>query len=94
MSIREDTLAAIDLNLLVAFMCIYKEKSITLATKSLGVTQPAVSNSLIRLREKFNDPLFIRSGRGVMATPKAEKIASELCPAMRLIAVMLASNLR
>lgn len=94
MTIREDTFASIDLNLLVVFMCIYKEQSITLAAKSLGVTQPAVSNSLVKLRDKFNDPLFTRSGRGIVATPKAKKIASELRPAMRLITATLASNFR
>ncbi|SDG35617.1 regulatory helix-turn-helix protein, lysR family [Pseudomonas benzenivorans] len=46
MAICEHTIAAIDLHLLVVFMCIYKEQSITSAAKSLGVTQPAVSNSL------------------------------------------------
>ncbi|SDA85813.1 regulatory helix-turn-helix protein, lysR family [Pseudomonas sp. NFPP33] len=94
MTIREEILAAIDLNLLVVFICIHKKQSISLAAKSLGVTQPAVSNSLAKLRQKFNDPLFTRSGKGVVATPKAERIASKLCPAMKLIADAITHNFR
>jgi DNA-binding transcriptional LysR family regulator len=94
MIICEDTFDALDLNLLMVFLRIYKERSLTLAAKSLGVTQPAVSNSLAKLREKFGDPLFTRVGRGVSPTHAADKIAAELCPAMKQIEVTLISYLK
>ncbi|GLK90393.1 LysR family transcriptional regulator [Pseudomonas turukhanskensis] len=94
MIICEDTFDALDLNLLMVFLRIYKERSVTLAAKSLGVTQPAVSNSLAKLREKFGDPLFTRVGRGVSPTHAADKIAAELCPAMKQIEVTLISYLK
>lgn len=57
-----------DLNLLVVFATIYQEKSITKAAEALHVSQPAVSASLSRLREQFNDVLFVRSKNGVTPT--------------------------
>ena len=53
-----------DLNLFKAFDVIYTEKNLTKAGEILGITQPAVSNALSRLREMFNDELFIRSSKG------------------------------
>jgi DNA-binding transcriptional LysR family regulator len=88
----KDPFASIDLNLLVVFLRIYKERNLTLAAKSLGVTQPAVSNSLVKLRSKFDDQLFRRAGRGVVPTNKAEEIAAALCPAMKQIEIVLASK--
>jgi DNA-binding transcriptional LysR family regulator len=49
-----------DLNLFPAFMALMEERSVTRAAERLGVTQPALSNTLSRLRETFRDPLFIR----------------------------------
>ena len=48
-----------DLNLFIAFDVIYTEKNLTKAGQVLGITQPAVSNALSRLRELFDDELFI-----------------------------------
>ena len=55
-------LRGIDLNLLPIFEAIYTERSLTRASEVLHVTQPALSNALVRLRRAFGDPLFIRSG--------------------------------
>ncbi|NVZ29366.1 LysR family transcriptional regulator [Pseudomonas gingeri] len=58
----------------------------------LSVTQPAVSGSLVRLRQYFGDPLFVRSGHGMKPTAKACDIAAQLLPAMAQIELLLAHN--
>lgn len=57
-----------DLNLLVIFECIYQHLSISKAAETLYITPSAVSQSLQRLRGQLNDPLFIRSGKGITPT--------------------------
>ncbi|WP_434643326.1 DNA-binding transcriptional repressor CitR [Klebsiella sp. I138] len=57
-----------DLNLLVVFECIYQHLSISRAAETLFITPSAVSQSLQRLRNQINDPLFIRSGKGIIPT--------------------------
>lgn len=71
-----------DLNLFRAFDAIYRAGSLTEAAKDLHITQPAVSNSLARLREHFDDPLFERDGRGVKPTALAHDIANEIAGAL------------
>ncbi len=51
-------LSKVDLNLFIVFDAIYTEANLTRAGQIVGITQPAVSNALARLRETFNDPLF------------------------------------
>lgn len=65
----------LDLNLLTVFDAIYAERSISAAAKRLGVTQPAVSSSLRRLREFTGDTLFYQSGRGMAPTRAAMSLA-------------------
>lgn len=57
-----------DLNLLVIFECIFQHLSISKAAETLYITPSAVSQSLQRLRGQLNDPLFIRSGKGITPT--------------------------
>lgn len=57
-----------DLNLLVIFECIYQHLSISKAAETLFITPSAVSQSLQRLRTQLNDPLFVRSGKGIAPT--------------------------
>ncbi|WP_336284739.1 DNA-binding transcriptional repressor CitR [Citrobacter arsenatis] len=57
-----------DLNLLVIFECIYQHLSISKAAETLYITPSAVSQSLQRLRTQLNDPLFVRSGKGITPT--------------------------
>jgi DNA-binding transcriptional LysR family regulator len=64
-------LSRIDLNLFVVFDAIYTEGGITHAAKRLSLTQPAISHALARLRELFDDPLFMRQGKGMIPTPLA-----------------------
>lgn len=73
-------LERIDLNLLVVFSTIYKEGGITPAGKKLHLSQSAVSHSLTRLRETFDDPLFVRSGQQMQPTPKARNLQRKIEP--------------
>ena len=67
-------LASVDLNLLVHFDVLMREKNVTRAAESLNITQPAMSNILRRLRKTFNDPLLIRSSEGMTPTERAREL--------------------
>jgi DNA-binding transcriptional LysR family regulator len=68
-------LSSLDLNLFVVLHVVLEERSATRAAKRLHVTQSAVSNAIARLRTALGDPLFVRSGRGLVPTPCAEGLA-------------------
>lgn len=68
-------LNAIDLNLLVVFDAVMQERSVTRAGERLGLSQPAMSHALSRLRHMLKDDLFIRSPKGMLPTPRAEQLA-------------------
>ncbi|MFC0388204.1 LysR substrate-binding domain-containing protein [Muricoccus vinaceus] len=72
-----------DLNLLPIFVALMEERSVTRAAERMGMTQPALSNALLRLRQMLQDQLFVRERYGIQPTP----IALELSP---LIAEALA----
>lgn len=57
-------LRSVDLNLLTVFDAVMQMQNITRAANSLGMSQPAVSNAVARLKVMFNDELFVRCGRG------------------------------
>ncbi|HEY6240409.1 MAG TPA: LysR family transcriptional regulator [Burkholderiales bacterium] len=65
----------IDLNLLVVFEAIYKARNLGAAGQTIGLSQPAMSHALARLRSLFKDPLFVRLPRGLQPTPYADTIA-------------------
>ncbi|KAF1067273.1 MAG: HTH-type transcriptional regulator SyrM 1 [Pseudomonas citronellolis] len=65
----------LDLNLLRALDALLEECNVTRAAERLSLTQPAVSGMLMRLRESFDDPLFIRAQRGLVPTPRALALA-------------------
>ena len=65
-----------DLNLLRVFGAVHAEGHIGRAAKRLGITQPAVSHAIQRLRDSVGDPLFIRSGKGVEPTARADEMAA------------------
>lgn len=73
MNIRE-----LDLNLLLVFDAIYRERKISGAAKKLGMSQPAVSNALRRLRDFTGDALFFRSGNVMMPTRAANSLATPI----------------
>lgn len=78
-------LSDIDLNLFVVFDAIYTEGNLTRAGEIIGITQPAVSNSLSRLRNLFDDPLFVRTAEGMVPTPVAQNIIGSVRQALALI---------
>lgn len=78
-------LRSIDLNLLTIFDAIMVEKHMTRAAARVGMTQPAMSNALARLRELTGDPLFVRTGRGMMPTPRATALAVPIRRALDLV---------
>ncbi|MDP4548478.1 MAG: LysR family transcriptional regulator [Marinobacter sp.] len=75
----------LDLNLLHVFDTIYREGSLTRAAKALHLTQPAVSHSLARLREHFDDPLFTRQGNQMVPTPLARRFLESMRPGLNQV---------
>lgn len=69
-----EQLAAIDLNLLVAFDALARERNVTRAAARVGVTQSAMSHSLARLRELLGDPVLVRGAGGMALTARAEAL--------------------
>src|SRR3954463_13694509 len=80
----------IDLNLLRVFDAVLHERGVTPAAARLGLTQPAVSNALARLRTVFGDPLFLRTPSGMDATPFARELAEPVRQALALLESALA----
>jgi DNA-binding transcriptional LysR family regulator len=77
------SLSALDLNLLLVLDTVLAERNVARAARRLHVTPSAVSNALARLRVALGDPLLIRSGRGVVPTPRAAALAPALAQALR-----------
>jgi DNA-binding transcriptional LysR family regulator len=75
----------IDLNLLVIFNQLLLERRVSRVAEVLGVSQPAVSNSLAKLRRLFGDELFLRTPRGMEPTPFAQQLAEPVTQALGLI---------
>lgn len=74
-----------DLNLLKVFEALMTEGNVTRAARKLSLTQPTVSNALRRLRETFDDPLFVRSGAGVNPTRRAIDLWEPLSQSLQAI---------
>jgi DNA-binding transcriptional LysR family regulator len=79
------SLSTLDLNLLLMLDTVLAERSVVRAARRLHVTPSAVSNALARLRAALEDPLFIRSGRGIVPTPRAAALAPALARALRAL---------
>lgn len=73
-----EQLARVDLNLLVAFDALARERNVTRAAARTGVTQSAMSHALGRLRDMLGDPLLVRGRGGMMLTPRAEALVVPL----------------
>jgi DNA-binding transcriptional LysR family regulator len=80
----------IDLNLLRVFDAVLRERGVTAAAARLGLTQPAVSNALARLRALCGDALFVRTAAGMDATPFARGVAEPVRQALALLESALA----
>lgn len=80
---HEMNLSSFDLNLLVALDALLDEGSVTRAAQRTGISQPAMSHALRRLRDELDDPLLVRDGRAMLPTPRAERLRG---PVQRLLA--------
>ena len=85
-------LAALDLNRLLVLHAVLTERSVTRAAVTLHVTPSAISNALARLRTTFDDPLLVRSGRGLVLTPRAAALAPQLSDAVAAMARVVESQ--
>lgn len=74
---------AFDLNLLVLFDAVMQDRSVTRAGRRIGLSQPAMSHALNRLRDLLKDELFVRTPTGMRPTPRAEQLAALLRQALR-----------
>ncbi|MDD1793900.1 transcriptional regulator LeuO [Enterovibrio makurazakiensis] len=81
----DTTLRSVDLNLITVFDAVMQEQNITRAAQSLGMSQPAVSNAVARLKVMFNDELFVRNGRGIKPTQRARQLFGPIRQAIQLI---------
>ncbi|MEJ8823587.1 LysR family transcriptional regulator [Variovorax humicola] len=75
----------IDLNLLVVFRQLLIDRRVSRVATSLGLSQPGVSNALARLRKLTDDPLFLRTPKGMEPTPFAEQLAEPMAHALQVI---------
>ena len=78
-------LRLVDLNLLTVFDVVMQEQHITRAAHVLGMSQPAVSNAVARLKVMFNDELFVRYGRGIQPTVRACQLFGPIRQALQLV---------
>jgi DNA-binding transcriptional LysR family regulator len=88
-SIRSMDIRAVDLNLLKAFDALTNERAVTRAAARIGLSQPAMSHALSRLRELFADDLFVRTPTGMEPTARAREIAPLVAAAIEHIEAAL-----
>jgi DNA-binding transcriptional LysR family regulator len=84
-------MSRIDLNLLVVLEAIYAQGGVSRAADKLNLTQPAISHALARLRELFDDPLFVRDGRGLAPTPLTRNLIEPLRRSLSSLGAVLDS---
>jgi DNA-binding transcriptional LysR family regulator len=82
---RNLDLAALDLNLLRVFDAIVRHGNLTAAGEAIGLSQPAMSNALTRLRAHFDDTLFVRAGHGMRPTEYALLLAGPIRNALEML---------
>ena len=86
------SLSAVDLNLIVALHALLEESSVTGAARRVGLSQPAMSHALSRLRTHFSDPLLIRSGRAMIATPRGRMLLEQVRPMVRDLETLMSTR--
>jgi DNA-binding transcriptional LysR family regulator len=85
MSIHSMNLASLDLNLLVALDALLSEAHVGRAAIRIGLSQPAASHALRRLRELLNDQLLVRAGARMQLTPRAQRLRTPLAQALEQV---------
>ncbi|MER6330479.1 LysR family transcriptional regulator [Streptomyces sp. NPDC001034] len=78
-----DRLASVNLNLLVPLLALLEERSVTRAAERVGLSQPAMSHALTRMRRLLGDELVVRQGSGVTLTPRALELIAPLRSALQ-----------
>ncbi|NEC51127.1 LysR family transcriptional regulator [Actinospica acidiphila] len=78
-----DRLASVNLNLLVPLLALLEERSVTRAAERVGLSQPAMSHALTRMRRLLGDELVVRQGSGVTLTPRAVELLEPLRAALQ-----------
>ena len=81
-NIHDVNISGIDLNILVAFEALIDERHVGRAARQVGLSQPAFSNAISRLRTRLGDPLFVRTAQGMMPTPRADQLAGPIRSAL------------
>src|SRR5262249_42277632 len=79
------------LNLLVVFSAVLEERQVAKAAERLNLTPSAISHALVRLRRLLNDPLFLRTPRGVVPTARALQLSETVSDVLARIGGLLAS---
>lgn len=78
-------LSSLNLNALVALDALLSERHVSRAARRIGITQPAMSQALARLRELFGDPLLVRKGREMVLTPRGAAMLEPLADALAAV---------
>ncbi|WP_070966649.1 LysR family transcriptional regulator [Vibrio sonorensis] len=78
-------MSKLDLKLIAIFNAIMQERSITVAAQTLNMTQPSVSKAVTRMRHQWQDPLFVKKGRGIEPTPHAITLWRNICEPLQQI---------
>ncbi len=86
------SLSRFDLNLLTVFEAIYSRQGVSGAARRLNLSQPAISHSLARLREAFDDPLFVREGNGMVPTTRARALIQPIREALGSVEAALGAT--
>lgn len=85
-------LSGLDLNLLVVLDALLADRSVTAAARRVGLSQPAMSNALKRLRIALDDPLFVRQGRSMAPTLRCRELAVPVREALRILEAAVQPN--
>lgn len=85
MALHSALTSSTDLNLLRYLVVLVQERSVTRAADRVRVTQPAMSAALKRLRDTFKDPILVRSGQQMVATPRAQEMAAAVEPMLHAV---------
>src|SRR5438094_369952 len=88
-----NALNRVDLNLFPILLALYDELSVSRAAQTLGMSQPAVSMALRKMRDTFSDPLFVRATHGMTPTPRTHALVAVVRPlVIQAQAVVLAEG--
>jgi len=86
---KKMNIKTVDLNLFLVFRAVYMTRNVTQAGDCVNMTQSAVSNALKRMRERFDDPLFIRTSTGVAPTPLADELFGPVEEGLRKLSLAI-----